>query len=138
MDTLLAKYGSMPREVSKEVTKAVNAGGKMVERTAKKLIKKRSYGNRYKRGTKFHIASVPWQAPNNDNGDLHDNIVTTSVHRSKFHTAFVTSRMEYSKALEYGTRRGLKKRPFMRPALQQNRVKIARMIKDAMNGVIRK
>ena len=79
---------------------------------------------RRKGGTKMHTASAPGEAPATDTGFLRSNIVA-EVEKTTL-TAIVESRAKYSEFLEFGTR-NMKPRPFMFPALEENKPKIRRL-----------
>ena len=144
MDSLKLKLEKLPKDIALEVRKAVNVGAFMVQKEAIKMIKRRTQGRVYARGKgkgkrrKFHVASTPFGPPNTDTGNLWKNIkVTRSTGAvSGGVTAFVVSKAEYSKALEFGTSK-MKRRPFMNPALNRSKKKIKALIQEAINGVSR-
>jgi len=78
-----------------------------------------------------HIASAPGQAPATDTGYLLSNI----VHQidSDGLGASIESRADYSAALEFGTSK-MQARPFLHPAIEENRPKIKRLIAKLAKG----
>ena len=130
----LMRYDRIARQ---RVRKAVAAGGQMVRTTAVKSINQQSGGG--KRYIKYnpnrtHLASAPNTPPNTDTGYLVNNIFLTFT-ADKL-SAMVTSRAKYSAALEFGARSiNLEPRPFMVPALEENRNKIQDLFKKALRGM---
>lgn len=76
-----------------------------------------------------HVPSAPGEPPNNDTGVLANSIETNSVGPGKVE---VSANAPYAAAQEFGNSR-LPARPYMRPALQQNRGRIAELIKEAID-----
>lgn len=76
-----------------------------------------------------HVPSAPGEPPNNDTGVLANSIETNSVGPGKVE---VSANAPYAAAQEFGNSR-LPARPYMRPALQQNRARIAELIKEAID-----
>jgi len=114
---------------SKQVTDAYNTkvqsiialGGQLVRNTAVKSIQQHqsqgvTYGN--------HTASTPGNPPNSDTGYLASNVFVV-IDQNKMGSS-VESRADYSEALEFGTSK-MAARPFMQPALEENRRKIIQM-----------
>lgn len=85
-------------------------------------------GRWYRRRDRWHRASAPGEAPATDYGNLVRNIRATFEDDNL--TGIVNSGAEYSKALEFGTRR-MEPRPFMRVSLESQR-------KPFMDDVYRK
>lgn len=118
-----AKYKARIRQV---VAKAASD----VRNTAVKNInahisKGRTYGN--------HIASAPLNYPNADTGNLTKNIHVVFPVSGKGLVSHVESRAAYSAFLEFGTRE-MQERPFMQPALEENRRKIYQMFARVKAG----
>ena len=74
-----------------------------------------------------HTASADGQPPSSDTGFLASNIVV-NLNKQKLEVD-VESRADYSIHLEFGTQ-NMKARPFMFPALEENKPKIRRMYKN--------
>lgn len=71
-----------------------------------------------------HLASKAGDPPNTDTGYLASNVF--GVIDTDGHGGQVESRADYSEALEFGTSK-MQARPFLQPALEENRPKIIRM-----------
>ena len=104
-----------------EVKEIIERGANMVRNTAVKSIQQHqsqgaTYGN--------HTASRAGFPPNSDTGYLASNIFVSKDADGK--GANVESRADYSEALEFGTSK-MAARPFMQPALEENRRKIIQM-----------
>ena len=104
-----------------EVERIIDTGANMVRNTAVKSIQQhgssgKTYGN--------HTASTPGNPPNSDTGYLASNIFVSKDTNGE--GASVESRADYSNALEFGTSK-MGARPFMQPALEENRRKIVQM-----------
>lgn len=145
MKALESRMNALTPEIAVEVRKAINVGALKVKKEAIKMIKRRSSGRRYRRGThsgsgrkKFHVASAPRNPPNTDTGNLWKNITISKgegiVTRGYF--ALVRSRAKYSRFLEEGTKK-MKMRPYMKPALNRNKKVIRALIKEAVSGASR-
>ena len=99
-----------------------------------KLLSVKGFINR--RGGKLHIPSRVGYAPAIDTGRLVGSIRLDYAKPSRNPIAMVFTRVEYAKPLEYG-RRGrelLTRRPFFRPALMKNQVRIWRQVLHERNG----
>jgi HK97 gp10 family phage protein len=111
---VMAKYES-------EVKGIIERGANMVRNTAVKSIQQHqsqgaTYGN--------HTASTAGNPPNSDTGYLASNIFVKKDNNGE--GASVESRADYSQALEFGTSK-MGARPFLQPALEENRRKIIQM-----------
>jgi HK97 gp10 family phage protein len=78
-----------------------------------------------------HIASLPGQPPNEEFGTLRNNIETVQSEPLKVE---VSSNAPYAAPLEFGTSK-MAARPYMGPALQKNRQRIAETIAQAVRIV---
>jgi HK97 gp10 family phage protein len=111
---VMSKYES-------EVKRIIETGANMVRNTAVKSIQShQSQGATYG----GHTASLPGNPPNSDTGFLASNIFIDKDNDGE--GASVESRADYSNALEFGTSK-MAARPFMQPALEENRRKIIQM-----------
>lgn len=111
---VMAKY-------EKEVEAIIQRGANLVRNSAVKSIQQHgSSGNTYGN----HTASAPGQPPNSDTGYLASHIFIDMDNDSK--GASVESQADYSEALEFGTSK-MAARPFMQPALEENRKRIVQM-----------
>lgn len=79
-----------------------------------------------------HIPSAPGEPPNNDTGVLANGIETLRGNESGSIKYLVSSNAPYSIPLEVGTSK-MSARPFMRPALEKNRDRIAKRLAAAIN-----
>lgn len=80
-----------------------------------------------------HRASAAGQAPATDTGFLVNNIVISTDIADKGLSVNVESRADYSQALEFGTSK-MAARPFMQPALEENKPKISRLAKQMVRA----
>lgn len=117
----------MAQRTPQEVARALYSAGQLIELDAERSITAGSISGAN------HIPSAPGQPPNADTRFLDSNI-ETEIGGPGLVT--VTSRANYSAALEYGTSR-MAARPFMRPATERNRRKVVELVGDAVNITIR-
>lgn len=115
------KYRSVSNEYDKLTKQIISMAGQMVRNTAVKSIQSssgggRTYGN--------HTASAEGQPPNTDTGFLASNIF--AIYDADKLGCDIESRADYSEYLEFGTK-DMSARPFMQPALEENRPKIKSM-----------
>lgn len=111
-------------QYKKQVEQIITLGANNVRNTAVKSINDHgSSGRTYEKYNprRTHTASAAGQPPNTDTGYLAGNIY--AVIDSDKMGADIESRADYSEALEFGTR-NMFARPFMQPALEENRPKI--------------
>lgn len=126
------------KDVGKEVGKAIFKGGRLVQSAAIQSIQKPQgvgqWVTRYHSGQKpyQHLASAPGQAPNTDTGELVRGI-QVEIKGSDVIVGVESSQDEKALALEFGNEDGtLAPRPFLFPALEQNRQKIDDLIAEAI------
>ena len=125
MRALAGRYG-------KAVGDAIVAGGQDVRNTAIRSIQEKSPGRevtRYRQGGAEYqtIAASEGFAPNTDTGRL-ANSVQLEIERDG---VFVGNTLEYAGPLEFGTA-NMGARPWLNPALEENRRKIfERVVKAA-------
>lgn len=115
------KYRSADNQYNKLTQQVISMAGQIVRNTAVKSIQSssgggRTYGN--------HTASAEGQPPNTDTGFLASNIF--AIYDTDKLGCDVESRADYSEYLEFGTSK-MRARPFMQPALEENRPKIKSM-----------
>lgn len=109
-----------------QVAQALYMAGQLIEIDAEKSITDGSISGA------GHIPSLPGEAPNNDTGGLVRSI-ETKIGGAGFVTVEAGGpSAPYAVALEYGTSK-MAARPFMRPAVERNRKKIAKMVGDAVS-----
>jgi HK97 gp10 family phage protein len=121
----------LSKQISADVVKAAIQGAQLVRSTAIKSIQQKSGGQTVTRtreggGTYEHTAAAEGQAPNTDTGRLVSSIQV----EVKAKDVFVGSTLNYAGDLEFGTRR-MGARPWLNPALEQNRRTIERLFKIA-------
>ena len=115
------KYRSVNDQYNKLTQEVISMAGQNVRNTAVKSIQSssaggRTYGN--------HTASAEGQPPNTDTGFLASNIF--AIYDMDKLGCDIESRADYSEYLEFGTSK-MRARPFMQPALEENRPKIKSM-----------
>jgi HK97 gp10 family phage protein len=119
--TRKSKSNAILKRYDSQVKQIVAISGNMVRNTAVKSIQEHgSSGKTY--GS--HTASASGNPPNTDTGYLASNIFVI-IDSDKFGSS-VESRADYSGHLEFGTSK-MAARPFMQPALEENRRKIIQM-----------
>jgi HK97 gp10 family phage protein len=122
------------RNYEKALKNGVRMAGMMVRATAVQSITNGSpSGIIYEKYNprRTHTASSPGNPPAADTGYLHSNI--HFVLDSDGLGASVESRAYYSEALEFGTSR-MQARPFLQPAIEENRPKIKQLMANLAKG----
>lgn len=125
----LKRLNTIAKQSAREIAKQLYAVGQEIELDAERSITSGSVSG------KGHIPSAPGQPPNADTRLLDGNI-ETKLENAYIPRVTVTSHAPYSAALEYGTEK-MEARPFMRPALERNRDKIAKAVARGVNTAIR-
>ena len=119
--TRAPKYAKVEAKYASAVKNIIASGVQDTMNTAKTSIQQhQSKGRTYGK----HSASVAGNPPNSDTGFLASNIFMV-LDADKFGGA-VESRADYSGFLEFGTSK-MGARPYLQPALEENRPKIRRM-----------
>ena len=119
--TRAPKYAKVEAKYDSVVKNIIASGVQDTMNTAKTSIQQhQSKGRTYGK----HTASVAGNPPNSDTGFLANNIFMV-LDADKFGGA-VESRADYSGFLEFGTSK-MGARPYLQPALEENRPKIRRM-----------
>jgi HK97 gp10 family phage protein len=121
------KLAALPRLLDAELRKAVAEAAEAIRDDAIKSL--RSGGSRTAKGR----ASAPGEPPARQSGRLQRSIVV-ELDPSR-PSAKVIATADYARALEFGTRR-MAARPFLRPALERNRAKTLRLIREAVAAAI--
>ena len=119
--TRAPKYAKVEAKYASVVKNIIASGVQDTMNTAKTSIQQhQSKGRTYGK----HTASVAGNPPNSNTGFLASNIFMV-LDADKFGGA-VESRADYSGFLEFGTSK-MGARPYLQPALEENRPKIRRM-----------
>ena len=119
--TRAPKYAKVEAKYASVVKNIIASGVQDTMNTAKTSIQQhQSKGRTYGK----HTASVAGNPPNSDTGFLANNIFMV-LDADKLGGA-VESRADYSGFLEFGTSK-MGARPYLQPALEENRPKIRRM-----------
>ncbi len=118
------------KDAAKRIARTLYALGNEIETDAEISITQGSVSGA------GHVPSQPGQPPNADTRHLDSNIETELDASNQNPTVTVTSRAEYSAALEFGTSK-MAERPFMRPAVEKNRDKITDEIAATVRSAIR-
>jgi len=120
-------YKNVASSYRKQIKLIFNIAGNMVRNTAvQSILSGGGGGKTYQKYNpkRTHTASAEGQSPKSDTGFLASNI---AVNLDKRNLAVdVESKADYSIHLEFGTQ-NMKARPFMFPALEENKPKIRRM-----------
>ena len=123
-------FKKVAKSYEKQILDFLGTAGNMVRNTAVQSILSGGGGGRtYEKYNprRTHTASAEGQPPSSDTGFLASNI-EIKLNRQEL-SVDVESRADYSVHLEFGTQ-NMKARPFMFPALEQNKPKIRRMYKN--------
>lgn len=120
-------FQNYAKSLEKQIKDKINIAGLLVMNTAKQSITGGSKsGLVYEKYSprRTHRSSAAGQAPASDTGTL-AKLITLNLTEGDM-VAEVESKATYSKFLEFGTQ-NMKARPFMFPALEENKPKIRRM-----------
>jgi HK97 gp10 family phage protein len=132
VEQLQKNLAKMAERYGKAVADSLLVSGEMVRGTAIKSIQQKSNGamqTRYRAGggSYQHMASAPNSPPNTDTGRL----VSSVVVEVQQDDVYVGSSLFYAPHLEFGTK-NMTQRPWLNPALEQNRKRISKLISDAV------
>tara|TARA_R100000951_G_scaffold96205_1_gene85419 strand:+ start:2660 stop:3085 length:426 start_codon:yes stop_codon:yes gene_type:complete len=128
------RYRSVLKDYEGDLRALIGRAGNLVRNTAvtsvNQGVKTGGVSTRYN-PRRTHTASAAGQPPATDTGFLATNIVLEiDVNQLG---ASVESRANYSTALEFGTSK-MAARPFMQPALEENKPKINRLAKQMIKA----
>ena len=128
LDELNKTLSELSDKFEQEAGKLVNRTAQNIRTNAINLIRTPSMGDAYEKYNprRTHIASKAGDAPNTDTGRLMSSL---NVTRSGSATAEVVANVEYAAWLELGTTK-MKARPFMTPALEQERPNYERGLRE--------
>lgn len=116
------------RSAQEEIGKKIYVGADMLRIEAQRLIVAGSVSGA------GHVVSKPHEPPNEDTGVLRAGITNR---RTGILSAETRSEAPYAAHLEWGTSKMIE-RPYMRPAAQNIRPKLALLVGSAINIVIRR
>ncbi len=120
-------FQNYEKSLRKQIKDKMNIAGNLVRNTAvQSILGGSKSGKVYEKYNprRTHTSSSQGQAPASDTGFLASNI-TFNLKEGGM-VAEVESKAKYSKFLEFGTQ-NMKARPFMFPALEENKPRIRRM-----------
>lgn len=120
----------MRSKTPKQVAQKLYQAGQLIELDAERSITAGAVSGA------GHVPSLPGQPPNNDTGGLVRSIETRLNGTDLVIVSAGGPVAPYAVPLEYGTSK-MAARPFMRPATEKNRRKVAEMVGDAVNITIR-
>ncbi len=129
--TSRSRYKPAMRDYERKVKEFIGRAGNVVRNTAVQSINQGSKsGVVYElyNPRRTHRASASGEPPATDTGYLVNNIVITMDSADRGLSVNVESRAEYSSFLEFGTSK-MSARPFMQPALEQNKQRIKNIAK---------
>ena len=120
----------------KKTEKVMESVTRKVMNDAKVSVSKKGRGRSYPRKSgPPHTASAPGDPPATDTGELKNNITMDVIRRGKTVVGQIISGANYSEHLEFGTV-NMEARPFLAPALKNNKRHILRKFKNA--GMVKK
>lgn len=129
-----SKYGRVRRKYESNVKSAIRRSGNLVRTTAvDSILQGAKSGVVYElyNPRRTHRSSAAGEPPASDTGRLVSNIFTTFEDNG--FTSNIESRVDYSAYLEFGTSK-MAARPFLQPALEENKQKIRKLIRDAVRA----
>lgn len=137
MKEAISKNEKRGKDAAKELKISMHRATSVVEAHVLKSIKQKGTGRVYPRkGQPPHQASSAGQPPATDTGNLGNNISSSVKARADGAVVGqIIAATEYAVHLEFGTSQ-MAARPFMTPALRQNRKKINKIFEE--HGVIKK
>ena len=136
LDELNATLAKLPMEFEREAAKLVNSTANGIRNNAIRMIQRPSAGGvTYEKYNprRTHTASAAGEPPNTDTGRLIGSIRVQQAGRA---TAEVIAGVDYARYLEFGTRH-MAARPFMTPAVEQERSKFERGLRELTRRAIK-
>jgi len=133
------------RIATSEAEKAMTKAAIYLQGVVRRMVGGIGSGKIYKRGRKTHQASLPGKPPARDSGILASSIsydvkkiknmvhghVGAEIEKIKRNQKTATTDVNYAAWLETGTKRGMKKRPYLKPSLIKAKPKIVTIFKKA-------
>src|SRR5690625_4839803 len=136
LDELNKTLSELSGKYEQEAGRLVNRAAQNVRNNAISLIRTPSMGHtdgQYTPFYKTHTASAPGDAANIDTGRLVNSLTVT---RSGSTSAEVLANVEYAAYLEVGTRH-MAARPFMTPAVEQERPNYERGLRELTKRAVK-
>src|SRR5690554_2904307 len=136
MEDLNQSLARISSKFESEATALVNRTAQNIRSTAvQSIVREPSSGNTYEKYNprRTHVASAPGQPPNTDTGRLAGSIRAVE---SGAPTAYVDALADYAVHLEFGTR-NMEARPFMTPAVEQERPKYERGLRELTRRAVK-
>jgi HK97 gp10 family phage protein len=125
-------FNGLAEASAEAVGEAIRASAQMVANDARRSVARGpKTGHVYQRRGVAHQASAPGEPPATDTGRLVTSIVADVEREGSGVVGVVEARTEYAVHLEYGTRH-MAARPFMNPAFERNRQRIAALVAQAL------
>lgn len=121
-----ARLRRMAAQAAPAAARALYAGGQLIESTAEASITAGAVSGAN------HVPSLPGQPPNEDTGTLRRSIETRVGGPNLVIVQAGGGETDYAAFLEFGTSR-MAARPFMRPAAEQNRAEITKLVGRAIS-----
>jgi HK97 gp10 family phage protein len=118
----------MQREIVIDVSRALFAGGEMIQTEAQISITAGAVSG------KHHRPSAPGEPPNDDTHNLANKIETRA--RAPL-VVEISSNAEYAAPLEFGTSK-VAARPYMAPAANKKRREVTKLVDKAVSRAIRR
>lgn len=125
--------GMAKADVAKAAARGLYKAGQLIETTAKQSITEGAVSGA------AHVPSAAGQPPNEDTGALRRSIETRLSAQSTTPSVEVVAggpTADYAVHLEYGTSR-MAARPFMKPAVDKNRARVAQEVGAAVSIIIK-
>lgn len=135
LDELNKTLSELSSKFEQEAGRLVNRTAQNVRTNAINLIRTPSMGDTYEKYNprRTHTASKAGDAPNTDTGRL---VSSLNVTRSGSTEAEVSANVEYAAWLELGTTK-MKARPFMTPAVEQERPNYERGLRELTKRAVK-
>ena len=135
---VLARLKRIEKNEGDALAVAVGVAAELVRTDAIRSIQRGSRSGRtYKRGSVFHRASGPGEAPKTDTGSLVSSIFSSLRKQRNKPVAFVGSDIVYAKHLEFGTRH-MAARPWLQPAFDRMLPRMIDIIHAAFHKAARR
>jgi len=126
--TVRLNTGKFERKLLNKVERGMRKATLFTLSAAQEKVRQPGSGELYqKTASVTHRASRPGEPPATDTGRLLDSLTSDVKVRAGDVTGLVMAQTEYAAALELGTDK-MAARPFLRPSVTENKLKILRMV----------